>query len=75
MATSPVYFVTEQTTDTQVPVDIYSADYSINPRTIKPLDVNSTIDLSFEGLMTTNEASASFQQPSESINIQQLINI
>jgi len=69
MATSPVYFITEKTTATRVPVDIYSADYSNNPRTIKPIDLNSTIDLSFEGLIITNETSASFQQPSATINI------
>jgi hypothetical protein len=69
MATSPVYFITEQTTATRVPVDIYSADYSTSPRTIKPIDVNSTIDLSFECLMITNEACASFQQSGVTINI------
>jgi len=41
---------------------------------LKPTDINSTIDLSFEGLVVTNEASASLQQASETINIYNNIN-
>jgi len=36
---------------------------------LKPIDVNSTIDLSFDGLIVTNEASSSLQQLSQIINI------
>jgi hypothetical protein len=34
---------------------------------LKPIDVNSTIDLSFEALIVTNEASSSSQQLSQTI--------
>lgn len=59
MTPSLAYYISKQTTAIQVLVDIYSTDYSNNPRAIKPIDLNSTIDLSFKGLTITNVASAS----------------